>query len=115
MSAEAVRRICLGLPAVTEKLQWGEHLVFKVGGKMFALANLDGEGNPLSFKCSVEEFAELTEMEGIIPAPYFARAHWVALESWDALPSKELRCRLRRAYELVRDRLPLKVQAGIKG
>ena len=115
MSAEAVRRICLGLPAVTEKLQWGEHLVFKVGGKMFALANLDSEGNPLSFKCSVEEFAELTEMEGIIPAPYFARAHWVALESWDALPAKELCARLRRAYELVRERLPLKVRAGIKG
>ena len=82
---------------------------------MFALANLDSEGNPLSFKCSVEEFAELTEMEGIIPAPYFARAHWVALESWDALPAKELCARLRRAYELVRERLPLKVRAGIKG
>ena len=77
MTAEGVRRICLGLPAATENLQWGEHLVFKVGGKMFAVANLDGQGNTLSFKCSPEEFAELVEMEGIIAAPYLARAHWV--------------------------------------
>ena len=114
MTAEGVRRICLGLPAATENLQWGEHLVFKVGGKMFAVANLDGQGNTLSFKCSPEEFAELVEMEGIIAAPYLARAHWVALETWDSMPAKALAARLRRAYELIRDRLPRKVRAGLE-
>ncbi len=115
MPAEMVRRVCLGLPAVTESLQWGEHLVFKVGGKIFAMANLEGGGNRLSFKCTVEEFTELIEMEGIIPAPYLARAYWVSLETWDALPAKEITVRLRRAYDLIHDRLPRKIRMEIHG
>ena len=115
MSAKMVRRVCLGLPAVTESLQWGEHLVFKVAGKIFAMANLEGGGNRLSFKCAPEEFTELIEMEGIIPAPYLARAHWVSLETWDALPAKEITVRLRRAYDLIRDRLPRKIRMEIQG
>ena len=101
-------------PGATESLQWGEHLVFKVGGKIFAIANLEAAGRAVSFKCSPEEYAELIEMEGIIPAPYFARAHWVALERWDALEPRALRARLDRAYDLVRGRLTKKAQAAFQ-
>jgi predicted DNA-binding protein (MmcQ/YjbR family) len=56
----------------------------------------------------------LIERHGVIPAPYLARAHWVALETDDAIPLPELRSRLKTAYELVFAKLPKKVRAGLK-
>jgi len=108
LDVETIRKYCLSLPHVTEHIQWGEHLVFKVGGKCFAIANLGSEGNAISFKCSPEDFAELTEQDGIIPAPYLARAYWVALESFDALRVRELEERLTRAHQHVFGKLPKK-------
>ena len=101
MTLEAVRRYCLSLPHTTETVQWGSDLVFKIGGKMYAVAATEPARVWMSFKCSPEDFAELTERPGIIPAPYLARAQWVALESEDALPSADLKRLLRRAYDLV--------------
>jgi predicted DNA-binding protein (MmcQ/YjbR family) len=40
---------------------------------------------------SPEDFEELIERPGIIPAPYSARATWVALETFDAMQRKESR------------------------
>ena len=88
--------------------------MFKVAGKMFAIANLDVKGNRLSFKCSPEEYAELIEREGIIPGPHLARAQWVALERWDALAPGELDTRLRRSWDLVVAKLPVKVRVQLK-
>jgi hypothetical protein len=67
----------------------------------------------LSFKCSGENFAELTERAGIIPAPYLARAQWVALETKEALRKEELSGLLREAYELVFAKLPKKRQRAL--
>ena len=67
----------------------------------------------LSFKCSPAGFAELVERPGIIPAPYLARAQWVALEDEDALTRRELEPSLRSAYELVRTKLPKRIRAGL--
>ena len=68
----------------------------------------------MSLKCTPEKFAELIEREGIVPAPYVARYHWVALERFDALPERELKALLSTAYELVRDKLPRKIRAGLE-
>ena len=58
---------------------------------MFAAASLNPASRVrLSFKCTPEDFAELTERDGIIPAPYVARYHSVALERWDALDVREM-------------------------
>jgi predicted DNA-binding protein (MmcQ/YjbR family) len=67
----------------------------------------------LSFKCSPEEFAQLIERPGIIPAPYSARYHWVALETEDALTVSELKTLLRRSYDLVVEKLPKKARAAL--
>lgn len=115
MNVEWVRRYCLSLPHATEQVQWGDDLVFKIGGKMFAIAVLVPHRIALCFKCTPEEFAELTEIPGVIPAPYMARAHWVALESEDALPRAEIERRIRRSYELVKAGLPKAVQAAMAG
>ncbi|MGI8604891.1 MAG: MmcQ/YjbR family DNA-binding protein [Verrucomicrobiales bacterium] len=59
----------------TEESLWhDEHLVFKVGGKMFAMVLVGGEnGRMFSFKCEEETFAQLIETPGIMPTPYLAR------------------------------------------
>ena len=57
----------------------------------------------------------MVERPGIIPAPYLARAHWVALEDEDALTRRELEPWLRSAYELVWAKLPKGVRAGLGG
>ncbi|MCW5982752.1 MAG: MmcQ/YjbR family DNA-binding protein [Bryobacteraceae bacterium] len=113
MSIQWVRRSCLSLPRAEESVQWGNDLVFKVGGKMFAVLPLEPAATALSFKCSPEEFAELIERPDIIPAPYLARAHWVALERDDALAPAETKRLLRQAYELVLAKLPRKTRAAL--
>ena len=115
MNIEWVRRYCMSLPHTTEQVQWGHDLVFKIGGKMYAAGPLEPPFDVcLSFKASPDEFAELCERLGVIPAPYMARAQWVALESWDALNAVELKRLIRHSYDLVFAKLPKKTQAGLK-
>jgi predicted DNA-binding protein (MmcQ/YjbR family) len=112
MDAELLRTWLLTLPHVEETMQWGESLVFwvgdkAIGGKMFAVANLHHESRAiLSFAAGPERFAELLEVEGVFPAPYLARAHWIAIEQWDTFPTPELKSLLRDARSLVEARLP---------
>ena len=107
MDAESTREFLLKLPHVKETLQWGANLVFwvgdkAIGGRMFALVNLDEDGKAvLSFHAGPEQYAELLENEGVIPAPYMARIYWVALEHWNALPAYELHKLLNHAHALV--------------
>jgi len=113
MNIDWVRRYCMALPHATESVQWGDDLVFKVGGKMFAVLVLVPAKVWVSFKCTPEEFAELVERPGIIPAPYSARYHWVALETEDALRETELKRLLRHSYDLVLGKLPKKTRATL--
>src|SRR5438105_5176336 len=101
MNVDRLREVCLSFLGATEQIQWRYDLLFKVGGKMFAVAPLEPAPVCLSFKCSDESFAELTERPGVIPAPYLARAKWVALENSDAIARGELTQLLRASYELV--------------
>ena len=116
MDIEKVRAHCLSFPHVTEVVLWGNDLVFKIGGKMFAVISLeDTSDHCMSFKCTPEKFAELVEQDGIVPAPYVARYHWVALERFDVLSDKELKTLLRNAYDLVFEKLPKKLKAELEG
>ena len=111
MDIEWIRNYCLSLPHTTEDVQW-ESILFRIARKIYVL--LSPEGNGLSFKCTPEQFAELIEIEGIIPAPYLARNHWVSLTRLDALPRAEVRRRIRESYELVRSKLPKKTQQAFQ-
>ena len=115
MSVEAVRRICRAFPGVTEDVKWGSDLVFSVGGKMFAVIDLEPP-HPVAFKCSAESFGELVERPGIIPAPYLARSMWVQEpEFGEALGRRELGDFLRAAYEIVASKLPKSKRPGGTG
>jgi predicted DNA-binding protein (MmcQ/YjbR family) len=113
MDANWVRDLCLSFPSVTEHMIWGNDLTFKVGGKMFAHAVLEPAPVWLSFKTSPENFFELTERPNIIPAPYLARAKWVALETKDALSSAELSLLIRESYDIIVAKLPKKTRDSL--
>jgi predicted DNA-binding protein (MmcQ/YjbR family) len=106
MNIDQLRKICLGFPGATEQIQWEDDLLFKVGGKMFAVIPLEPARLWLTLKADPERFAELTERPGIIPAPYLARAKWVAIETAETLPQAEVVALLRKSYELVSAKLP---------
>jgi predicted DNA-binding protein (MmcQ/YjbR family) len=117
MDNERIRSICMALPYVAETINWGHHLVYwagdrDIGGKMFAMTDLDGTGvGVLWFHCGAERFHELLEKEGIRASPYLAKAHWVTLERWDALRPREVEEELRCAHTLIYERLPQRTKA----
>ena len=112
MTIDAVRTICRALPEVTEDVKWGHDLCFCIAGKMFAAIDLNPP-HALGFKCTPEEFAELVERPGIVPAPYMARNMWVLEERLgDALERRELERLLKTSYDLVVARLPKSRRPG---
>ncbi len=110
MDVEKIREFCLSLPNVMEDVKWENDLTFLIGEKMFAVVGLEPGKTAMSFKCTPDSFAELTERENIIPAPYLARYKWVALESFDAIENSELERLLKISYDLVFEKLPKKVR-----
>jgi predicted DNA-binding protein (MmcQ/YjbR family) len=116
MDGESARDYLRKLPQVEETIQWGENLVFwvgdkAIGGKMFAVLNLDADGMAvMSFAAGAERYHELLETDGVVPAPYLARIYWVAVERWGAIPGKEVEGLLRDAREMTYAKLPQRVK-----
>jgi predicted DNA-binding protein (MmcQ/YjbR family) len=112
MNIDSLRKFCLSFPHATETLQWGEELCFKVAGKIFAMVGLGSVPKTLICKCDPETFAQLTEREGIVPAPYVGRYKWVMLEHLDALPEVELKDLITRSYTMVAAKGKKKIPGG---
>jgi predicted DNA-binding protein (MmcQ/YjbR family) len=127
MTVERLRAYLLTLPHVVETMQWGANLVFwtgdkAIGGKMFALINLDDPGPErrrvvhhalMMYSAGKDRYSELLETEGIIPAPYMAKIHWVAIERWDVFTPAEWQRELHAAYDITLAKLPKKVVATL--
>lgn len=120
MDAERIRAYLLSLPHVVETMQWGANLVFwvgdkAIGGKMFALVNLedDHHSQVISYSAGSEHYPDLLEIEGIVPAPYMARIHWVAVERWSVFRPQEWEEQLLRAHAITSAKLPPKVRATL--
>jgi len=114
MTNDSIREHCLSLPHATETVQWEDHLLFKVGGKMFAIIELDGHS--CAFKCTPDTYAELVEVEDILPSSHnMWKYHWVTAETLTALPDRQFKELLTTSYELVRGGLPRRVRAELDG
>ncbi len=111
---EWIRNICLSLPHTTEQVQWGSNLLFKIGGKMYAIVQLEPGKYWISFKCTEEDFNSLIDRPGVVPAPYLARAHWVAFEHDAQIPAREVEKLIRLAYQTVFAKLPKKLRDQLK-
>jgi len=101
----------LTLPAATLVRQWRDDSVAKVGGKIFAL--LDRDPGDVWLKVSDISFRLLTELDGIRPAPYFARAGWVAISVASPLHGEDVEAYIEEAHRLVAGKLTRKVRAEL--
>ncbi len=120
MAVSAKRRLqklCRSFTGATEEILWDNDLVFKVGGKMFFCADeSDHPQGSYSFKVADERFLELTDLPGIRPAPYLARAKWVQVDpSACELSTPELEALVEESYRLVFGKLTKKLQRSIQG
>ena len=115
MDLEAFDALCRSLPAATYVNQWGGSHVYKVGGKIFAMAAAFGanEGCAYSFKASEISYALLIDHGLARPAPYLARAKWVQLVSRDALTDQDLRAYVAQAHALIAARLTRQARAQL--
>jgi predicted DNA-binding protein (MmcQ/YjbR family) len=115
MNIEKAKDFCRSLPGATEDIKWGADLVFSVGDKMFAVTGNCVAAGGISFKVDDDRFLELTDRQGIIPAPYLARAKWVKIEDLKAVSDAEAAELLKRSYQLVFGKLTKKLQREIGG
>jgi len=112
LSPKQIDSFCGRLPAARRSVQWEGVIVFKVGGKMFAMIvpGEDGKPNELWFKSAPEHFDALSRSKGFRPAPYLARAKWVALDRPTVLTPDQLRAYLKRAHAVIAANLPKRTQ-----
>ncbi len=116
MRLDRLKSFALALPHATFVKQWGETLVFKIGGKMFMIVSLDGDtAEAIAFKCSPADYTRLTtEVDGVRPSSHnLYKSHWATLEDPEALTETQLKAQIRAAYDLIRTALPKKIQATL--
>jgi predicted DNA-binding protein (MmcQ/YjbR family) len=102
MNFDALRKYCMTLNGATVDIKWGADECHCVGGRMFAVFPFaPGRGATVSFKCDPSRFLELTDVPGIVPAPYLARAHWVQVAKAGALTDAQARELVARSHALV--------------
>ncbi|MCX7231596.1 MAG: MmcQ/YjbR family DNA-binding protein [Burkholderiales bacterium] len=114
-SFSTLRRVCEAQPHAEPERKWGNVDTFLVRRKMFAIIVLDARGRPVDlwFKADAGRFLELTDRPGIRPAPYLARAGWVAIDDPTRFALAELRPLIERSHRLVVAGLPMKVQRAL--
>lgn len=102
MTPQVLHAQALALTGATHVVQWGGSDVYKVGGRIFAIRGL---GGGVSFKASDIAYQVMIETGIARPAPYLARAKWVAMDDLDALDEDDMAGWLANAHALVAARL----------
>lgn len=102
MNIEIIRDYCLSKENVTESLPFGDDtLVFKSEGKIFALANLEGNLT-LNLKCDPATAVELRERyASVIPGYHMNKRHWNTLLIDGSIPDREILSWIDHSYTLV--------------
>ncbi len=113
MNLELLEETCNNLKGTTKDIKWDNDLCFLIGDKMYCVAGLEP---PLavSLKVLPEELNEITNREGIIPAPYLARYNWILVKKLNALNKKEWQYYIEQSYNLILGKLSKKIQKVIK-
>ena len=102
MNVEEIRQICIAKKGVTEGFPFDEMtLVLKVGGKMFALLNLDK--NPsVNLKCDPERAIDLRERyDAILPGYHMNKQHWNTVMLDGSVPKNLILEMVNHSYDLV--------------
>ena len=108
MDAADFRKYCLQKAGAIEDTPFGEDvLVFKVSGKMFALAALDEVPTTVNLKCDPDLALELRDRyEQVTPGYHMNKKHWNTVEIEGGIPDPRLRRMIDHSYDLVAKRLP---------
>ncbi|HEX4665425.1 MAG TPA: MmcQ/YjbR family DNA-binding protein [Chthoniobacterales bacterium] len=107
MNLEDFREYCLTKGNATESTPFGEDtLVFKVGGKIFALASLEEVPPRVNLKCDPERALDLRDRyEDVHPGYHMNKKHWNTVVLSGRMPAAEVRQMIDHSYELVSARL----------
>ena len=108
MNLETFREYCLAKPGAMETTPFGpDNLVFKVAGKMFALAALDEVPARANLKCDPDRALELRDRyEEVQPGYHMSKKHWNTVDLEGGIPERELKEMIDHSYELVVNSLP---------
>jgi predicted DNA-binding protein (MmcQ/YjbR family) len=108
MDLAEFREYCLTKLGASEETPFGpDVLVFKVGGKMFALAALDEVPTTVNLKCDPDLALDLRDRYEQVRAGYHMnKKHWNTVEIESGIPDIELRKMIDHSYKLVIERLP---------
>ncbi|WAC48145.1 MmcQ/YjbR family DNA-binding protein [Asticcacaulis sp. SL142] len=112
MTLDDLNAFCAALPATTHVVQWGGSDVWKVGGKVFAIASVENDQFKVSFKVTPVGFEILRDHPDCIPAPYLASRGmtWIQARGSEQMSDDELRDHLRGSYDLIAAALPKKLK-----
>jgi len=115
LNIESFRSFCVSKKGVTEEFPFGEeHIVFKVMGKMFALADVI-EFNSINLKCDPETGAELRERyPAVQPGYHMNKKHWITVAMDGTVPEKLIRAWIEASFELVVNGLSKCVKLTLK-
>lgn len=123
MTLDDYNALCKSLTGTTHVVQWGGSHVWKVGGKIFAISELGtgpDKAEPgqdgsvaIAFKCADMSYRMLTELPGIIPAPYLARAKWVRVEPDADFTDDDRKTYIAEAHRIISAKLTKKLQAEL--
>jgi predicted DNA-binding protein (MmcQ/YjbR family) len=108
MDLAQFREYCLGKSHTTENTPFGpDVLVFKIGGKMFALAALDEVPTTVNLKCDPDLALELRDRyQQVTPGYHMNKKHWNTVGIEGGIPGLELRKMIDHSYDLVARGLP---------
>ena len=103
VNAETFRAYCIAKPGTTEDSPFGpEHIVFKVGGKMFALLAFEEVPPTANLKCDPDLALELRDRyEQVRPGYHMNKKHWNTVEIDSGIPEREMTKMIDHSYELV--------------
>ena len=105
MNIETIREYCLSKDAVIESFPFGDDtLVFKVNGRIFVLANLEGDLT-INLKCDPTVAIELRERyTSVIPGYHMNKKHWNTILADGSIPDKEILSWIDNSYNLVNNK-----------
>lgn len=117
MTLDDYNTFCATLPASEHVVQWGASHVWKVGGKMFAVAGWsDSEAVlAITFKATDIGYEVMRDMDGLRPAPYLASRgmKWIQHYASPGLDDAGLREHIEASYHMAIKRLTKKARAEL--
>ncbi|GAB3902012.1 MmcQ/YjbR family DNA-binding protein [Larkinella knui] len=116
MNIESLRTYCLSKTGSTESFPFGEEtLVFKVGGKMFALTSMDATPLSVNLKCDPEVAIELREQhDAVRPGYHMNKVHWNTVIIDGSIRESDLKKWIDHSYELIVGSLPKSVRIALE-